>query len=117
MRRDRDVVDDKSVLRRGSWCSHVGRQFTLSSPLKRKRVGPLFNALGPDRTVLRRLKLTQPARGRSDPFLAVQQKIRRGVSRGRPMPLMTSLKDPRVTHWAWGGSCRLAIGENLYRDQ
>jgi len=40
MRRDRAVVDDKSVLRTGSWCSRVGRQFTLSSPLKRKPVGP-----------------------------------------------------------------------------
>jgi hypothetical protein len=32
-------VDDKSVLRTGSWCSRVGRQFTLSSPLKLKPVG------------------------------------------------------------------------------
>ena len=36
MRLDRAVVDDKGVLRRASWCARVGRQFTLSSVLKRK---------------------------------------------------------------------------------
>ena len=31
MRRHRAVVDDNGVLRSGSWCARVGRQFTLSS--------------------------------------------------------------------------------------
>ena len=37
VRRDGAVMDDKGVLRRGSWCTRVGRQFTPSSPLKRAR--------------------------------------------------------------------------------
>jgi hypothetical protein len=42
LRRDRAVVDDKGVLPNGLWCARVGRQFTLSSPLKRKPVGATF---------------------------------------------------------------------------
>jgi hypothetical protein len=58
MRRNRAVVDDTGVLRRGSWCGRVGRQFTRSSPLQRKLAGPHFvNTLMPDRTVLSRLKV------------------------------------------------------------
>ena len=42
----------------GSWCGRVGRQFTRSSPLKRKPVGPHFQRTEADRTILSRLKLT-----------------------------------------------------------
>ena len=37
------MVDDKGVLRRGSWCARVGRQFTLPSPLKRTPVDSCDN--------------------------------------------------------------------------
>src|SRR6476659_7926426 len=46
MRRYRAAVDDKGVLRRGSWCARVGRKFTLSNPLKRKHISATFPTHG-----------------------------------------------------------------------
>ena len=48
MRRDNAVLDDKGVLRRGLVVRACGAKFTLSNPPKRKPVGHISNALGPE---------------------------------------------------------------------
>src|SRR5215217_2657965 len=49
MRRDKAVLDDKGVLRRGPRGARAcGSKFTLSSPPKRKPAGPHFQRTGPE---------------------------------------------------------------------